>query len=80
MKNRDKIIREILKNIPSVDQLIEYCNKSIDVKLPHNLVKNLIRKKIKLIRQLIIDGQIDNNISEYCFNDVLKEIESNNNF
>ena len=74
-KNENNNIREVLKSIPSVDQLISYCSQKVDLNLPYPLVKKIIRDKLKEIRKDILNSKLSNSdIEEYCFNLILKEI------
>ena len=48
-KNENNNIREVLKSIPSVDQLISYCSQKVDLNLPHTLVKKIIRDNESIV-------------------------------
>jgi len=80
VKNKSQTIREILKDIPSVDQLIIYCKESIDLTLPQVLVKQIVRTKLKEVRVDIKNNIISKNIREYCYEIVLNQIRKSNNF
>ena len=72
MSKSNHNIREILKNIPSIDQLISYCNK-LDVKLPQKYLKNIIINQVNLIKKEIIDGSIEKNIKKSILQRLEKE-------
>ena len=77
MSKSNQNIREILKNIPSIDHLILYCNK-LKVNLPQVYLKNIIINQVNLIKKEIIDGLIEKDIKKNILQRLEKEVLLNN--
>ena len=67
MKKNDKNIREILKNIPSVDQLIIYCHNQFRITFPQSLLKKIIKETVSQIRSDIKNNFIYENIEDAIY-------------
>ncbi len=67
MKKNKKNIREILKNIPSVDQLVIYSNNQFDITFPQALLKKIIKETVNQIRTRIKDNSISLNIEHAIY-------------
>ena len=77
MSKSNQNIREILKNIPSIDHLILYCNK-LKVNLPQVYLKNIIINQVNIIKKEIIDGLIEKDIKKNILQRLEKEVLLNN--
>ena len=74
MKKNEKNIREILKNIPSVDQLVIYSNNQFDITFPQALLKKIIKETVNQIRSRIKDNSISLNIEHAIYKNLDAEI------
>ena len=78
MKNKTENFRGKLKDIPSIDELISFCLKQLEIKLPHHYIKKSIQIEIKKIKFAIINGDISSNIRESTYTIISKKIQSEN--
>ena len=78
MSNRtNQSIREILKQIPSVDKLILYCYKKHNIKFPHFLLKTIVSEQVTIIRNQIKNNNV-RNIKGTLYNRLEESILLNN--
>ena len=74
MNTNSKIIREILRSIPSVDQLVQDCYDRIDIQIPYPYLKKIITNQVSQLRKEVNAGlhksDISKNISEYIIDSV----------
>ena len=69
-------VREALKKIPSVDELLDRFPLSI----PTVFYKAQINLKLNKIRDSILNGSLKSNIKDYCFKEILvlsKKVSNN---
>ena len=73
MENK-KDIRQVLKDLPSVDQMIKKINVD-QINLPYVLIKNIIKDVIKSQRLKILDNNMPQNLNSFIFNQIHEKIK-----
>ena len=73
MKNK-KNIRQVLKDLPSVDQMIKKINVD-QIDLPYILIKNIIKDVIKSQRLKILDNNMPQNLNSFIFDQIHEKIK-----
>ena len=81
MKNNEKNIREILKSIPSIDQLIIYSHNQFKITFPQSLLKKII-KRLAIIKSNSAGPSLENLLEKYnkTPNDINLVLEISDNF
>ena len=74
MKNIKQNTREVLKNIPAVDQIILYCYKNVDIPFHYSLLKKIIKLEIKSFKSRILDGDKINDIKKNLYKSIFDKI------
>ena len=55
MSNINSNTREVLKNIPAVDQVILDCYKKFNIPFHYSILKKIIKEEIRYIKSEIIN-------------------------
>ena len=76
MSNINSNTREVLKNIPSVDQIVLHCNNKYKIEFPYPLLKKIISNQVSLIRNEMRSGLIKgNNIKDILYKRIDSDIK-----